>query len=139
MSANCGWPRAWWIGPCATATTVRGGQYEYGQPTGEVVRDTKMWWNQAELLGALAFLYRLSGDPRGSTTLEHHLEFIERYVLDAEHRRLVSLAQRRRHVATGPHGRQDYKGSRWKSFYHVIQGLYHPPTMTYGAPRVWRR
>jgi len=123
----------------------RGGQYEYGQPTGEVMRDTKMWWNQAELLGALAFLYRLSGDSTRLDVLEQHLGFINRYVLDSEFGDWYPLLNADGSVATGPHGRQDYKGSRWKSFYHVIQGLYHSchdlrrasGLEAVGSPKVW--
>ena len=47
-------------------------------------------------------------------------------MLDAEHGDWYPLLNADGTVASGPHGRQDYKGSRWKSFYHVIQGLYHP-------------
>ncbi len=122
----------------------RGGQYEYGRPTGEVERNTKMWWNQAELLGALAFLYRL-GDSARLPMLEHHLGFIERDVLDSEYGDWYPLLNADGTIATTPQGRQDYKGSRWKSFYHVIQGLYHPyhdlrraaGTEAVSSPKIW--
>jgi cellobiose epimerase len=105
--------------------TRRGGLYDYGRPSGEVVSDDKMWWNQAELLGALAFLYRLSRNPALLETLAQHLGFVSRHVDDATHGDWYPLVTASGEIATTHGARQDYKGSRWKSFYHVIQGLYH--------------
>ena len=102
-----------------------GGLYDYGQPTGEVARDTKVWWNQAELLGALAFLYRITGQESYLDTLEKQVSFIEGYVLDGAYGEWYARLHADGTLIESEEGRPDYKGSRWKSPYHVIQALYH--------------
>jgi mannobiose 2-epimerase len=106
----------------------RGGLYDYATPDGAIVRNTKTWWNQAELLGALAFLYRQTGEIDYLSVLEKQLAFIERDMLDPEYGEWYpqleadgSLSKPR----PGEIGRPDAKGHRAKSLYHVIQGLYH--------------
>jgi N-acylglucosamine 2-epimerase len=102
-----------------------GGLYDYGRPTGEVVRNFKVWWNQAELLGALAFLYRITGEERYLDTLEKQASFIDGYVLDKEYGEWYPRLNADGTVAETERGRADHKGSRSKSPYHVIQALYH--------------
>jgi len=103
-----------------------GGLYDYATPTGTVVSDVKTWWNQAELLGALAFLYRLTGDQAYLARLEHHLAFIERYQLDSEYGEWYPVLLADGSVRPGRDGEpKGAKGSRWKSPYHVMQGLVH--------------
>jgi mannobiose 2-epimerase len=103
----------------------RGGLYDYGRSTGEVARDLKVWWNQAELLGALAYLYRITGEERYLGTLEQHAAFIERSVWDQPYGEWYPRLQADGSLPETDEGRPDYKGSRWKSPYHVIQALYH--------------
>ena len=104
----------------------RGGLFDCGRSTGEVVRDVKVWWNQAELLGALAFLYRLTGDDGYLETLERHVAFIERDLWDHECGEWYPQLNADGTVAKGRDGKpHDAKGNRYKSPYHVIQGLYH--------------
>jgi mannobiose 2-epimerase len=103
-----------------------GGLYDYAEPAGKVVSDVKTWWNQAELLGALAFLYRLTGDEAYLTRLEHHLAFIEGYQLDNEYGEWYPRLRADGAVHPGRDGKpDDAKGSPWKSPYHVLQGLVH--------------
>jgi cellobiose epimerase len=103
-----------------------GGLYDYAESTGRVVSDIKTWWNQAELLGALAFLYRLTGDDAYLARLEHHLGFIEQYQLDGEYGEWYPTLLADGAVRPGRDGEPEgTKGSRWKSPYHVLQGLVH--------------
>lgn len=103
-----------------------GGLHDYAEPSGRVASDVKTWWNQAELLGALAFLYRLTTDEAYLTRLEHHLAFIEQYQLDNKHGEWYQVLLADGTVRSGRDGApQDAKGSRWKSPYHVLQGLVH--------------
>jgi cellobiose epimerase len=104
----------------------RGGIYDYGRPTGEVVRDVKTWWNQAEILGALAFLYRMTGEQAYRALLDQHIAFIERDQLDNEYGEWYPQLNADGSVAADPSGfLRDNKGNRAKSPYHVMQGLYH--------------
>jgi mannobiose 2-epimerase len=103
----------------------KGGLYDYGRPTGEVARYFKVWWNQAELLGALAFLYRITGQPSYLDVLEKHISFIDQYVLDGEYGEWYPRLNADGTIPKSGDGPSDNKGSRWKSPYHVIQGLYH--------------
>ncbi|MBV7328142.1 AGE family epimerase/isomerase [Chloroflexi bacterium TSY] len=96
-----------------------GGLFDYGQPRGKVVRHQKVWWNQAELLGALAFLLRTTGEQSDLTLLEMHINFIDQYQLDQQHGEWYPTLNADGTVNA------DHKGSRWKSPYHVMQGLYH--------------
>ncbi|MBC7234682.1 MAG: AGE family epimerase/isomerase [Chloroflexi bacterium] len=106
--------------------TERGGLFDYGRPTGEVVRDVKTWWNQAELLGALAFLYRMTGERAYRQLLGEHIAFIERNVLDAEYGEWYPQLKADGSIARDAEGLlRDHKGNRFKSPYHVMQGLYH--------------
>ena len=103
----------------------RGGLFDYGESTGEVVRDVKTWWNQAELLGALAFLYRVTGEGSYLDVLEKQVAFIERDLLDSQYGEWYPQLQADGSVSQGSEGLRDKKGSPHKSPYHVIQGLYH--------------
>ena len=104
----------------------RGGLFDYGKPTGEVVRDVKTWWNQAELLGALAFLHRTTGEDAYYEALEKHGGFIEEYVLDNEYGEWYPQVTPDGAVVKGREaGLRDNKGGPHKCPYHVIQGLYH--------------
>jgi mannose/cellobiose epimerase-like protein (N-acyl-D-glucosamine 2-epimerase family) len=102
-----------------------GGLYDYGRPTGEVARNVKVWWNQAELLGALAFLYRITGEESYLDTLEKQASFIDGYVLDSEYGEWYPRLNADGTVFESERGRSDHKGSRSKSPYHVIQALFH--------------
>lgn len=123
----------------------RGGLFDYGRSTGEVVRDVKTWWNQAELLGALAFMYRITNDGRYLETLEKHVAFIDRSLLDHEYGEWYPQLQADGAVASSAQGLRDRKGNRSKSPYHVIQGLYHAyhdlrraaGVETAGEPKDW--
>jgi len=103
----------------------RGGLYDYAMPAGTVTRNVKTWWNQAELLGALAFLYRVTDDASYLETLDHHLKFIERDLWDREYGEWYPQLDADGSVSQAAHGPRDQKGSPWKSPYHVIQALYH--------------
>ena len=103
----------------------RGGLFNYGHPTGQIADDRKVWWNQAELLGALAFLYRLTREQTYFDLLVRHVAFIDEYQSDRAYGEWYPTVNADGSVVSGEHGRQDNKGSRWKSPYHVIQGLYH--------------
>ena len=103
----------------------RGGLFDYGDSVGNVTRDTKTWWNQAELLGALAFLYRITGENNYLTLLEQHIAFVERDLLDAEYGEWYPQLKADGTLSTSRRGPADAKGSPAKSPYHVIQGLYH--------------
>ncbi|MBN1401536.1 MAG: AGE family epimerase/isomerase, partial [Anaerolineae bacterium] len=103
----------------------RGGQFNYGESSGKVIHDTKVWWNQAELLGSLAFLYRIYGEERYLELLRQHVAFIERDLLDSEYGEWYPQLQADGSIAVRDGQFQDRKGSPYKSPYHVIQGLYH--------------
>lgn len=102
-----------------------GGQFNTGEPTGRVVNNTKVWWNQSELMGALAFLYRITGEAHYLEALEKHIAFVDRYMVDHEYGEYYAVLNADGSVPVGPQGRQDGKGNRWKAQYHVMQGLYH--------------
>jgi len=102
----------------------RGGLFDYGAPTGEVARDVKTWWNQAELLGALATLYRSTGVVSYLDALEKHIAFIERDLVDQEYGEWYAMLKADGSVSESS-PRPFAKGTRYKSPYHVIQGLYH--------------
>jgi len=101
-----------------------GGLYDYAMPTGEVTSDVKTWWNQAELLGALAFLYRQTPEEPYLDLLEKHVAFIEAHQLDNTYGEWYAPLNADGSLRGEP-GVADFKGSRWKATYHVIQGLYH--------------
>jgi mannobiose 2-epimerase len=60
----------------------RGGIYHLGTPQGEVTKPDKLWWPQAEMLGALSFLYRQSGEDRYLKLLQRQAAFIDQEILD---------------------------------------------------------
>ncbi|MFH1085747.1 MAG: AGE family epimerase/isomerase [Chloroflexota bacterium] len=129
----------------------RGGLHDYATPEGEVIRPEKVWWNQAELLGALAYLYRMTGEAHYLATLEQHWEFVNRYMADHQYGEWYPLLNADGSIAEsrpGPGGRQlpaDYKGSPWKAPYHVFQGLLHTHhdllraagKLPVAAPKAW--
>ena len=104
---------------------ARGGLFDYGDSVGNVTRDVKTWWNQAELLGALAFMYRIYGEPSYLDLLEKHVAFIDRDLLDPEHGEWYPQLEVDGSISQGGAGLRDNKGSPHKCPYHVIQGLYH--------------
>lgn len=103
----------------------RGGQFNYGFSTGEITDDKKVWWNQGEVMGALAFLYRMTGDKAYFARLEEHVAFIEHDLWDQEYGEWYPMLNADGTVHKGPRGLADRKGSPHKCPYHVIQGLYH--------------
>lgn len=103
----------------------RGGLYDMGNSLGEVTRPTKTWWNQAELLGALAFLFRLTHEPAYLALLRQQVDFVEQDLLDREYGEWYPQLNADGSIVQGGEGLRDNKGSPWKSPYHVIQGLYH--------------
>jgi len=96
----------------------RGGIYDRGTPEGRVVRTEKVWWPQAEMLGALSFLYRQTGEERYLNLLEKQAAFIDRELLDHEYGEWYPL------VSADGKVLREQKGSPWKACYHVVQGLY---------------
>jgi mannobiose 2-epimerase len=105
----------------------RGGLHDYGDPaTGAVVRSSKQWWNQSELLGALAYFFRITGEGRYWELFLKHWAFVDRFFVDHTYGEWYADVNADGSLLTGEHGPRDFKGSRWKASYHVMQGLYHP-------------
>jgi mannobiose 2-epimerase len=103
----------------------RGGLHDYASVDGLVTRDVKVWWNQAELLGALAFLYRTTGEGSYLDLLQQQITFLDRDMVDHTYGEWYPTLTAEGQVAERDGQLQDFKGSRYKAPYHVLQGLYH--------------
>ncbi|MBM3188774.1 MAG: hypothetical protein FJZ90_08650 [Chloroflexi bacterium] len=132
LAAYTGDPRQWRLAKGLVDWAIRygidperGGLYDLGNSHGEVTGPTKTWWNQAELLGALAFLYRVTGEEPYLGLLREHVDYIEREFLDREYGEWYPQLNADGSIVQGGEGPRDQKGSPWKSPYHVLQGLYH--------------
>lgn len=98
---------------------VNGGIYSYGHAGGLPIDTRKTWWMQAELLGALSFAYRLTGDVLYHDWLQAQARFVADKQRDAEVGEWHSSVYADGTVQDGR------KGSPSKAAYHVAQGLYH--------------
>jgi mannose/cellobiose epimerase-like protein (N-acyl-D-glucosamine 2-epimerase family) len=98
---------------------LHGGLHSYGRPEGPVVDSDKVWWMQAELLGALSLAYRLTGDVLYRDWLAQQA----RFVFDKQ--RDAAVGEWHATVYADGTVRDGRKGSPSKAAYHVAQGLYH--------------
>jgi len=96
-----------------------GGFYSTGTPQGRPQATEKIWWVQAEAIGALAIAYRLTGEEQYAKLLRKHLSFCSRYLYDAQHGEWYWSVE--------AHGapKDTRKGSDWKAAYHLVQALNH--------------
>ena len=99
-----------------------GGIYSYGHAGGWPVDTRKVWWMQAELLGALSLAYRLTGDVLYRDWLRTQASFVANKQYDADVGEW--------HATVYPDGtiQDGRKGSPSKAAYHVAQGLHHAAT-----------
>jgi mannose/cellobiose epimerase-like protein (N-acyl-D-glucosamine 2-epimerase family) len=96
-----------------------GGIFSRGRCEGGVESETKEWWKQAEMLGALSMAYRLSDDVFYLDWLRKQAEFIYRYQRDPRDGEWYSRVRGAGEIRDGR------KGSPGKAAYHVVQALYH--------------
>lgn len=96
-----------------------GGIYAYGRPGAAVVDTTKVWWMQAELLGALSFAYRTTGDALYLDWLRCHARFA------MERQRDPAVGEWHASVYADGTVLDGRKGSPSKAAYHVVQALSH--------------
>jgi mannobiose 2-epimerase len=96
-----------------------GGFYASGHCAAGAQSLIKVWWVQAEGLGALSLAYRLTGQAVYLTRLRALADFI--------YRRLRDPRDGEWYAWVGPDGgpRGGEKGSAAKGAYHVVQALYH--------------
>lgn len=98
---------------------ANGGIYSYGHADGRPVDFDKVWWMQAELLGALSLAYRVTGDVLYRDWLGRLATFIFAKQRDA---RVGEWSSTLYADGTVRDGR---KGSPSKAAYHVAQALHH--------------
>lgn len=96
-----------------------GGIYAFGRAGDGVVDTRKIWWMQAELLGALSFAYRLTRDVLYLDWLSAQARFVMTKQRDQAVGEWHSIVYADGTVQDGR------KGSAAKAAYHVVQGLYH--------------
>ena len=108
---------------------LHGGIYSYGRSDGPVVDTDKVWWMQAELLGALSLAYRLTGDILYRDWLARQAHFV------FEKQRDATVGEWHSTVYADGTVRDGRKGSPAKAMYHVAQGLYHADTNLAAAAR----
>jgi mannose/cellobiose epimerase-like protein (N-acyl-D-glucosamine 2-epimerase family) len=98
---------------------VYGGIFSRGECDGEVTDDTKEWWMQGDMLGALSMAYRLTGDVLYLDWLGRQAAFIY------DHQRDPRDGEWYYKVAPDGTILDGRKGFNGKAAYHVVQALYH--------------
>jgi mannose/cellobiose epimerase-like protein (N-acyl-D-glucosamine 2-epimerase family) len=98
---------------------VHGGIYAYGHAGGVALNTSKVWWMQAEMLGALSLAYRLTGDVLYRDWLRAQAAFV------FERQRDAAVGDWHATVYADGTVQDGRKGSPSKAAYHVAQGLSH--------------
>src|SRR5262249_32412223 len=96
-----------------------GGLHSDGHSRGDVAHTPQAVWMQAEMLGALSFAYRLTGDMLYHDWLGDQAQFVHRHQRDPRDGEWYSSVYADGTVRDGR------KGSPSKAAYHVAQGLFH--------------
>jgi len=109
-----------------------GGIYSYGRAGGLPVDTRKVWWMQAELLGALSHAYRLTHDVLYLDWLRRHADFVVRKQRDS------TVGEWHATVYADGTIQDGRKGSPSKAAYHVVQGLHHAAANLAAAASVER-
>jgi len=92
-----------------------GGIYTWGDATGAITDDSKVWWQQSEtLIGALTF-YRLTGEARYWDYFQKLSTYVRKFFLDEKCGEWYHALDRQGKIVVSE------KGGNWKAAYHVVR------------------
>ena len=95
------------------------GYYFTGDGDCQIIKDTKVWWAQAEGLNALLLFSKIFPEEKRYFELFLQLwEYIKKYLLDTEHGDWYWGSMEKE-----PHYKTEPKGTIWKGTYHTARAL----------------